>query len=177
MLDSHHRSSLFSHLTWGIPPATQFLPSDFGSSQDLKKDVDICVFLGFMPPVMMEEFVWFASFCWHCQQLLPLFYGTSVRQLWLCQIVSYFPQFSISPFFFFLIKETSHKKISLGLMLRCRFSGAELVNHWSKPWRQVNLISSGMIFWELWKLSGFKQQESASCPCLQRKIVHGHFWP
>lgn len=98
LLDSHNRSSLFSHLLWGIMQVNQFFPSDFGSSQGVKKDVDICVFLGSIPPVMIERFVWFSSFCWHCQQLLPLFYGTSVRQQWLCQIVSYFPQFSI--FFF-----------------------------------------------------------------------------
>lgn len=90
VFDSHNRSFLFSCLTWGIMQVTQFFPSDFGSFQDIKKDVDICVFLGLMPPVMIEEFVWFLSFCWHYQQLLPLFYDTSGRQQWLCQTVSYF---------------------------------------------------------------------------------------
>lgn len=90
VFDSHNRSFLFSCLTWGIMQVTQFFPSDFGSFQDIKKDVDICVFLGLMPPVMIEEFVWFLSFCWHYQQLLPLFYDTSGRQQWLCQTVFVF---------------------------------------------------------------------------------------
>lgn len=87
------------HSTWGPMQVTQFFPTDFGGSQDMKKDVDICVFLGSVPSVMIEGFVWFSSFCWHYQHLLPLFYDTSVRQQWPCQIVSYFPQFSIYPFF------------------------------------------------------------------------------
>lgn len=46
---------------------------------------------------------------------------------------------------------------SSGSVRLFHISGAKLMNHWSKPWRQVDLISSGMIFWELWKLSGFMQ--------------------
>lgn len=87
VLDSPNTPSLFSHSAWGIVQVIHFFPPDFGSSQDIQKDADTCVFLGSMPPVMIEGFVWLLSFCWHYQQLLPLFDGTSVRQQWLCQII------------------------------------------------------------------------------------------
>lgn len=101
VLESHNRPSLFSHSTWGIMQVTQFFPCDFGSSQDTKKDVDICVFLGSMPPVMIEGFVWFSSFCWHYQQLLPLFLwylseaAVALSGCFIFSSVQYFPFFKI----------------------------------------------------------------------------------